>query len=137
MDPSMTPEAPSTEESCNFPVQTLTPHAHDSHDDPDAHFVFKDEECVICYDREEYDPEAPIRGPEAQGFCITKCAPVTHKFHIRCLMKWMERTFTCPMCRQHINIIELIDDYGYDMLGRRQRNESEDSGNSKRAHHDM
>ncbi|CAI9772688.1 unnamed protein product [Fraxinus pennsylvanica] len=43
--------------------------------------------CPICL--EEYDAENPK--------LITKC---DHHFHLACILEWMERSDTCPMCDQ-------------------------------------
>ncbi|CAA2994141.1 probable E3 ubiquitin- ligase RHB1A [Olea europaea subsp. europaea] len=49
----------------------------------------QDEEdvCPICL--EEYDAENPK--------LITKC---DHHFHLACILEWMERSDTCPVCDQ-------------------------------------
>ncbi|RCV08981.1 hypothetical protein SETIT_1G370500v2 [Setaria italica] len=49
--------------------------------------------CPICL--EEYDEENPRS--------ITKCE---HHFHLCCILEWMERSDTCPVCDQ----ITLIDE---------------------------
>ncbi|BAF28080.1 probable E3 ubiquitin-protein ligase RHB1A [Oryza sativa Japonica Group] len=49
--------------------------------------------CPICL--EEYDAENPRS--------LTKCE---HHFHLCCILEWMERSDTCPVCDQ----ITLIDD---------------------------
>ncbi|TVU27665.1 hypothetical protein EJB05_19161 [Eragrostis curvula] len=49
--------------------------------------------CPICL--EEYDEENPRS--------ITKCQ---HHFHLCCILEWMERSDTCPVCDQ----ITLIDE---------------------------
>ncbi|KAJ8748889.1 hypothetical protein K2173_013322 [Erythroxylum novogranatense] len=47
----------------------------------------EEDACPICL--EEYDTENPK--------LITKCE---HQFHLSCLLEWMERSETCPMCDQ-------------------------------------
>ncbi|KAG8090850.1 hypothetical protein GUJ93_ZPchr0011g28032 [Zizania palustris] len=49
--------------------------------------------CPICL--EEYDEENPRS--------LTKCE---HHFHLCCILEWMERSETCPVCDQ----ITLIDE---------------------------
>ncbi|RLM80675.1 E3 ubiquitin-protein ligase [Panicum miliaceum] len=49
--------------------------------------------CPICL--EEYDEENPRS--------MTKCE---HHFHLCCILEWMERSDTCPVCDQ----ITLIDE---------------------------
>ncbi|KAL6905813.1 hypothetical protein ACP4OV_003414 [Aristida adscensionis] len=49
--------------------------------------------CPICL--EEYDEENPRS--------ITKCE---HHFHLCCILEWMERKDTCPVCDQ----ITLVDE---------------------------
>ncbi|KAL7610570.1 probable E3 ubiquitin-protein ligase RHB1A isoform X1 [Lactuca sativa] len=45
------------------------------------------EECPTCL--EEYDEENPK--------IVTKCE---HHFHLSCILEWMERSNTCPVCDQ-------------------------------------
>ncbi|KAK8476455.1 hypothetical protein V6N11_001687, partial [Hibiscus sabdariffa] len=55
---------------------------------PVESIVFKGEEedvCPTCL--EEYDAENPK--------IITKCE---HHFHLACILEWMERSDTCPVC---------------------------------------
>ncbi|XP_066332926.1 probable E3 ubiquitin-protein ligase RHB1A [Miscanthus floridulus] len=49
--------------------------------------------CPICL--EEYDEENPRS--------VTKCE---HHFHLCCILEWMERSETCPVCDQ----VTLIDE---------------------------
>ncbi|KAJ0427455.1 putative transcription factor C2H2 family [Helianthus annuus] len=54
------------------------------------------EECPTCL--EEYDEENPK--------IITKCE---HHFHLSCILEWMERSDTCPVCDQVMEVSSLID----------------------------
>uniref|UniRef100_A0A2P2Q6N5 RING-type E3 ubiquitin transferase n=1 Tax=Rhizophora mucronata TaxID=61149 RepID=A0A2P2Q6N5_RHIMU len=47
----------------------------------------EEDACPICL--EDYDTENPK--------LITKCE---HHFHLSCLLEWMERSETCPICDQ-------------------------------------
>lgn len=49
--------------------------------------IIEEEDCPICL--EEYDAENPR--------IITKCE---HHFHLACILEWMERSDTCPVCDQ-------------------------------------
>ncbi|XP_008675700.1 probable E3 ubiquitin-protein ligase RHB1A isoform X5 [Zea mays] len=54
--------------------------------------------CPICL--EEYDEENPRS--------ITKCE---HHFHLCCILEWMERKDTCPVCDQPVLLqITLVDE---------------------------
>ncbi|XP_072995718.1 probable E3 ubiquitin-protein ligase RHB1A isoform X1 [Typha latifolia] len=53
--------------------------------------------CPICL--EEYDAENPRM--------VTKCQ---HDFHLSCLLEWMERSDTCPVCDQITMIDELYNE---------------------------
>ena len=55
--------------------------------------IEEEDVCPICL--EEYDEENPRS--------ITKCE---HHFHLCCILEWMERSETCPVCDQ----ITLIDE---------------------------
>ncbi|OWM72063.1 probable E3 ubiquitin-protein ligase RHB1A [Punica granatum] len=53
-------------------------------------FMEEEEEvCPTCL--EEYDTENPK--------IITKCE---HHFHLACILEWMERSDTCPVCDQEM-----------------------------------
>ncbi|KAM3396763.1 E3 ubiquitin-protein ligase isoform X1 [Capsicum galapagoense] len=54
------------------------------------------EECPICL--EEYDAENPKMS--------TKCE---HHFHLSCILEWMERSETCPVCDQETVFNPAID----------------------------
>ncbi|KAK1364328.1 putative E3 ubiquitin-protein ligase RHB1A [Heracleum sosnowskyi] len=46
--------------------------------------------CPTCF--EDYDSENPK--------IITKC---NHDFHLSCILEWMERSDTCPICDQEMD----------------------------------
>ncbi|KAI3693390.1 hypothetical protein L6452_33225 [Arctium lappa] len=46
--------------------------------------------CPTCF--EEYNAENPR--------IITKC---NHRFHLSCILEWMERSDTCPICSQEMD----------------------------------
>ncbi|KAL2342736.1 hypothetical protein Fmac_004021 [Flemingia macrophylla] len=52
-----------------------------------SNLVEEDDTCPICL--EEYDEENPK--------LATKC---DHYFHLACILEWMERSETCPVCDQ-------------------------------------
>ncbi|XVE73835.1 hypothetical protein DITRI_Ditri11bG0150600 [Diplodiscus trichospermus] len=56
----------------------------------------EEEACPICL--EEYDTENPK--------LITKCE---HHFHLSCILEWMERSDTCPICDQEMIIDQTFD----------------------------
>lgn len=49
--------------------------------------IEEEDTCPICL--EEYDPENPR--------ITTECE---HHFHLSCILEWMERSDTCPICDQ-------------------------------------
>ncbi|KAL1316727.1 probable E3 ubiquitin-protein ligase RHB1A isoform X3 [Arachis duranensis] len=59
--------------------------------------ILEEEEdvCPICL--EEYDAENPK--------LTTKC---DHYFHLACILEWMERSETCPVCDQDMVLDPLI-----------------------------
>ncbi|KAK1377211.1 putative E3 ubiquitin-protein ligase RHB1A [Heracleum sosnowskyi] len=50
----------------------------------------EEEGCPTCF--EDYDTENPK--------IITKC---NHHFHLSCILEWMERSDTCPICNQEMD----------------------------------
>ncbi|KAL8158881.1 hypothetical protein V2J09_000418 [Rumex salicifolius] len=59
-------------------------------------FVPAAEECPTCL--EEYSEENPK--------IITKCE---HHFHLACILEWMERSSTCPVCDKEMEIDNMFD----------------------------
>ncbi|KAK9668105.1 hypothetical protein RND81_13G035800 [Saponaria officinalis] len=55
--------------------------------------VVEEEDCPICL--EEYTEENPK--------LLTRCE---HNFHLCCILEWMERSDTCPVCDQEVVIDE-------------------------------
>ncbi|KAJ0967258.1 hypothetical protein J5N97_024175 [Dioscorea zingiberensis] len=55
--------------------------------EPVSSAVDEEDVCPICL--EEYDLENPR--------ILTKCE---HHFHLACILEWMERSDTCPVCDQ-------------------------------------
>ncbi|KAJ9556046.1 hypothetical protein OSB04_010660 [Centaurea solstitialis] len=49
----------------------------------------EEEVCPTCF--EEYDAQNPT--------IVTKC---NHRFHLSCILEWMERSDTCPICNQAV-----------------------------------
>ncbi|CAN0884437.1 Probable E3 ubiquitin-protein ligase RHB1A [Linum grandiflorum] len=60
-------------------------------DEPVSLKTEEDDVCPICL--EEYDSENPK--------LITKCE---HHFHLPCILEWLERSDTCPICDQEIGL---------------------------------
>ncbi|KAH9621469.1 hypothetical protein KSS87_022633 [Heliosperma pusillum] len=57
--------------------------------------VLEEEDCPVCL--EEYTEENPK--------LLTKCE---HHFHLCCILEWMERSNTCPVCDKEVVIDEAI-----------------------------
>ncbi|CAK9156608.1 unnamed protein product [Ilex paraguariensis] len=57
----------------------------------------EEDACPTCL--EEYDAENPK--------IITKCE---HHFHLSCILEWMERSDTCPVCDQEMMFNTTIDE---------------------------
>ncbi|XP_043718222.1 probable E3 ubiquitin-protein ligase RHB1A isoform X2 [Telopea speciosissima] len=57
--------------------------------EPIVSAVEEEDVCPTCF--EEYDKENPR--------IITKCE---HHFHLSCILEWMERSDTCPVCDQEM-----------------------------------
>ena len=56
--------------------------------------------CPICLTNIHYDDlQKPL-----QEYMLTPCH---HKFHVKCLLTWIELKFECPQCRAALPKIEL------------------------------
>ncbi|GAV64754.1 zf-RING_2 domain-containing protein [Cephalotus follicularis] len=64
--------------------------------EPNVSISEEEDACPICL--EEYYQENPK--------LVTKCE---HHFHLSCILEWMERSDTCPICDQ-----EMIFDHSFD-----------------------
>ncbi|KAL1366819.1 probable E3 ubiquitin-protein ligase RHB1A [Arachis hypogaea] len=64
----------------------------------ESHALVTEEEdvCPICL--EEYDAENPKT--------LTKC---DHHFHLSCILEWMERSDSCPICDQEMIFDQPLD----------------------------
>ncbi|CAO2819097.1 unnamed protein product [Amaranthus hypochondriacus] len=62
----------------------------------ESNFTIQEEDCPICL--EEYTEENPKM--------LTKCE---HHFHLCCILEWMERSETCPVCDKEILIDEALN----------------------------
>jgi hypothetical protein len=58
--------------------------------------VEEEDACPICL--EEYDPENPK--------LLTECE---HHFHLSCILEWMERSYTCPICDKEVTFDQSLD----------------------------
>jgi hypothetical protein len=90
---------------------------------------FKTEECSICLESlinnckkkivntenfcfiqlfnccNIFDDESSIinKKNESQKICIISCY---HIFHSECIIEWLKKEYSCPICRKKINIIK-------------------------------
>jgi hypothetical protein len=64
--------------------------------EPHALVIEEEDGCPICL--EEYDVENPKT--------LTKCE---HHFHLACILEWMERSDSCPICDQEMIFDEALD----------------------------
>ena len=48
--------------------------------------------CAICLEGEDTD--------EAASLSNDYTTPCQHKFHVKCIQLWQERSVLCPVCRQ-------------------------------------
>lgn len=59
-----------------------------------------------------------VESSEAKAVRLPKC---NHTFHCECLLKWLEHTSSCPMCRQEFP----TDDERYEEFKRQKKREKE------------
>ncbi|GMH88428.1 hypothetical protein TL16_g11154 [Triparma laevis f. inornata] len=62
----------------------------------------KDEEGKVC-EKEEGEDEDDSNLPPAPFPYEVMCMPCGHFFHEVCLINWLERQNTCPVCRHEVN----------------------------------
>ena len=67
--------------------------------------------CPICLVEFKNNPESEIK--------IAKLPDCGHIFHCECLLKWFEKTCSCPLCRQELP----TDDPNYEEFKRQKKRE--------------
>lgn len=64
--------------------------------EPHTLVIEEEDGCPICL--EEYDVENPKT--------LSKCE---HHFHLACILEWMERSDSCPICDQEMIFVQELD----------------------------
>ncbi|KAJ4953124.1 hypothetical protein NE237_029956 [Protea cynaroides] len=77
------------ESGCKIEKNSTLASAKVSEDEQTISAVEEEDVCPTCF--EEYDEENPR--------IITKCE---HHFHLACILEWLERSDTCPVCDQEM-----------------------------------
>ena len=75
----------------------------------------QDQDCSICLGSLREPPQVNIISEESSNqrlkddiYNNVVLTPCGHKFHIECLVKWMETKLQCPNCR---TILPPVEDY--------------------------
>lgn len=81
-----------------------------------------DEKCAICL--------LPNENLEGQKYLKLPC---NHEFHDTCILPWLEKTNSCPMCRQEMK----TDDQDYEDRKRRKQRQAEREEELESLHNSM
>lgn len=81
-----------------------------------------DEKCAICL--------VPNENLEGQKFLKLPC---NHEFHDSCILPWLEKTNSCPMCRQEMK----TDDQEYEEQKRRKGRQQQRDEEVEMLHNSM
>lgn len=82
----------------------------------------KDEKCAICL--------LPNENLSGQKFLKLPC---NHEFHDTCILPWLEKTNSCPMCRQEMK----TDDEEYEEGKRRKQRQQQRDEEIEMLHNSM
>jgi hypothetical protein len=72
--------------------------------DTDHNIIYNDEQCLICWDK--YTPNNNIYKMQSlfsSSIYLTPC-DCNGYFHKNCLLKWIYKTNSCPICRVKLEI---------------------------------
>lgn len=81
-----------------------------------------DEKCAICL--------LPNENLDGQTYLNLPC---NHEFHDTCILPWLEKTNSCPMCRQEMK----TDDPDYEEMKRRKQRERQREEDIDSLHNSM
>lgn len=82
----------------------------------------EDEKCAICL--------LPNENLSGQKFMKLPC---NHEFHDTCILPWLEKTNSCPMCRQEMK----TDDQEYEEKKRRKHRQQQRDEDIEMLHNSM
>ena len=77
-------------------------------------------DCPVCLKRCELDDE----------FCRLPCS---HRFHKECIMPWLEKTSSCPLCRKELP----TDDEDYEKMRAHKKREKQRKEDLENLHSSM
>ncbi|CRK95357.1 CLUMA_CG008638, isoform A [Clunio marinus] len=86
------------------------------------HVTEDDEKCAICL--------LPNENLNGQKFLKLPC---NHEFHDSCILPWLERTNSCPMCRQEMK----TDDEDYEEQKKRKQRQQQRDEEVEMLHNSM
>eukprot|EP00252_Welwitschia_mirabilis_P002374 TRINITY_DN12301_c0_g2_i1.p1 TRINITY_DN12301_c0_g2~~TRINITY_DN12301_c0_g2_i1.p1 ORF type:complete len:199 (+),score=33.82 TRINITY_DN12301_c0_g2_i1:255-851(+) len=100
-------DSPAHRESSPQGTEALTEFENPNICSPKSHM--KDEKCkspeVIAIEEEDVCPTCLEEYDDENPRILTKCE---HHFHLACILEWLERSDSCPMCYQEVIVDELL-----------------------------
>ena len=78
---------------------------HYDDDDNDYHIQSNNEVCLICWDASTHDNNSVYKMQSLleTSLYFTTCS-CNGSFHQNCLLKWIYKTYSCPICRTKFEI---------------------------------
>lgn len=93
------------------------------------------DKCAICLKvtAGDDDEEDGSRGRDSEAARLFRVLPCKHSFHEGCIMPWLGKTNSCPLCRHELK----TDDEGYEQAKRNRLRAKEREAELEDLHNSM